>query len=325
MSFFKVKSVKKVEDLQVGDRVEESDFAAISGGDKFIQFEWIEDEDIEKTKVGPGLFTLQKTSSGLKLEKTSFTKTSILTNNNLVKTITDQIRKFFDKKDVYLKYGFAVAKRGWLFHGPGGTGKSSIIKQVIDEHIQDMKTLAILWPSDKIDAYEVKDFIKNFEYTGVEKLILVVEDLGGVEVDQVRIKSTASLLSLLDNVESTFTIPTAILATTNHPENFLGNITNRPQRFDTKVEVGEPSPEQRAEFLQFFTKNTAPEEVITEIKKKKYEGLTPAHIKEVIMRSELHEITLTESLQEIQTEINKYKKAFDGKKRSLGILDSDDY
>jgi SpoVK/Ycf46/Vps4 family AAA+-type ATPase len=149
----------------------------------------------------------------------------------------------------------------------------------------------------------------------VKKLILIIEDLGGVEVDQVRIKSMSSLLSLLDNMEKTFNIPTAIIATTNHPENFLGNITNRPQRFDTKIEVKPPTAEERVQFLRFFSKDTAAREALDEIKNKKYQDFTPAHIKEMLMRSELNDITLIESLKEIHKEVESYKKLFDEKKQ----------
>jgi SpoVK/Ycf46/Vps4 family AAA+-type ATPase len=319
--YFKVKSHLKLSELPIGYRIEQSDFASISGDGTFTQLEYIDDEGgPENYKVKPGVFTIAMEGGKLKLESTVFTADEILHTNKYVEKIVGQINKFFTKKDIYKKYKQDVPKRGWLLWGSAGTGKSSAIKEIAEIYKKLTDTLIILWPSDKIDAGDVKSFIKRFEYAGVEKLILIVEDLGGVEIDQVRIKSMSSLLSLLDNVEKTFSIPTAILATTNFPENFLGNITNRPQRFDTKIEVKPPTGEERADFLKFFSNNIASEDALTEIKDKKFAKLTPAHIKEVLMRSELEDITLLESLAQIQDEIDMYEKMFQSTKQKVGII-----
>lgn len=203
------------------------------------------------------------------------------------------------------------------------TGKSTLIRNIVASYDNLKDTCIVLWPSDKIDPYEVKQFIKKFQYIGVNKLILVIEDLGGVEVDQVRIKSMSSLLSLLDNVEATFTISTAILSTTNFPENFLGNITNRPQRFDTKIEISAPNGDERVQFLNFFCDRTIDEDVKQELLLKKYNKLTPAHLKEIPMRAELNDLTMLESLLQIQKEIDVYEKMFDTTKQKLGITEPD--
>ena len=322
--YFKLKSRKSLDDIPLGERIEQSDFATITPKGNFVQLEYIEeDEVVENYKVKPGVFTLAVENGKLKLQSTSFTADKILQTNKYVSDITGQINKFFSKKDAYKKYGFEVPRRGWLLWGLPGTGKSSCIKEIVETYKNATDTAIILWPSDRIDAGEVKNFIKRFEYIGVEKIILIIEDLGGVEVDQVRIKSMSSLLSLLDNVEKTFSISTAIIATTNFPENFLGNITNRPQRFDTKIEIKAPTGDERAEFLKFFSNDTAPEDVLTELKDKKYAKLTPAHIKEILMRAELNDITMLDSLKEIQKEIETYEKMFQTDKRKLGINNRD--
>lgn len=325
--FFKVSSIKNLDEVKVGDVINTSDFATLTKDGKFLQLEYVEPEDkVEPYKVKPGIYSLVQTAVGPKLEKSSFTENKILKNNNYVKLINKQINKFFEKKDIYKKYGFDVPKRGILLWGGPGGGKSTLVTEIANQYKEANDTLIVLWPSDKIDPYEVKQFIKRFEYTnGANKLILVIEDLGGVEVDQVRIKSMSSLLSLLDNVEKTFTVPTVIISTTNHPENFLGSITNRPQRFDTKIEVKPPNSAERVEFLDFFSNNSAPEEVREELKHKKYSDLTPAHIKEVLMRAELNDITMTESLKEIYKEIETYKKMFATDKSKLGISSEPDF
>lgn len=261
----------------------------------------------------------------MKLVKTQYTSEPILLTADAVGIVTKKLYNFFNKLDVYKKYGITIPKRGYLLYGPAGTGKSKIITQITDRLQEEKDIVMITWPSDKYEPYEIKDFVKRFEYKGVSKFVLIIEDLGGVEQDAVRIKSMSSLLSLLDNVETTFTLPTAIIATTNFPENFLGNIANRPGRFDTKIEVNPPTPKQRAEFFQFFSNNAGSPELLEELMKKKYNDFTPAHIKEIIFRAEIDDVSMIEALKDVHKEVDMYKKQFEANKAKLGIIDPDDY
>jgi hypothetical protein len=259
--YFKVKAKTKLADLPVGHEIQTSDFATLTPDGTFVQLEHIEEEEeIKPYDVKPGIWSIQKTMTGLKLEPTSFVEDDLLESFVSTKNITDKIDCFFDRLHVYRKHGF------------------------------DGKTAILVWGTDKVDASEVKDFVKIFRYVGVEKVIMIMEDIGGVEIDQVRIKSTASLLSLLDNQEKIFTQPIFVLATTNHPEAFLGNLTNRPGRFDDKIEVTYPPTEQRIALIKFFNKGEISEEILEKFRHKKYNEFSPAHIREIIIRSELHDL-----------------------------------
>lgn len=315
MGYFKVTSKKNINELNEGDIINESDYATLTSQDNFIQCKYYEEDlEVKKNDVKAGVWSIQKTMQGLRLAETSFNQDHILKEFIYTDKVTGQLNTFFSKTDIYKKYGIDVPKRGWLLYGPPGSGKSTIISSTVETYKDREDTAIIVWDTSKYEAYEIKDFVKSFNYIGVEKLILIVEDIGGIEMDQVRIKSDSSLLSLLDNVEKTFTIATAIIATTNHPEVFLGNLTNRPQRFDTKIEVPKPNGEQRFQLLEFFYKQTLPEDVAKEIKLNKYKDVTPAHLKELIIRAELDDISLLESLKKIQGEIDVYSKAFQEKK-----------
>lgn len=318
MSYFKVKAKLKLTDLNLGDRVEESDFATLTEDGYFIQLEHVDDDDqVVPYPVKPGLWTIYK-DRGLKLRTTSFVNDKILSEFVHTKTISERINKFFNKINVYYDHGIEVPKRGILLYGPPGTGKSTTIGKVCSEYALDGKTAIVVWTTDKFEAMDVKDFIKSFSYEGVERLILVAEDIGGVEVSEVKMKSDPSLLSLLDNQEKTFKIPTLILATTNFPEIFLGNLTNRPNRFDDKIEVGFPDASYRAELLKFFNKKETTEVELNLIKSPKCIEFTPAHIREAILRSDIFDKTLAESITEMVDEIELFKKAF-SKRKSTGF------
>lgn len=322
MGKYKLKKRTDLSKMSDTDELPESDFACITPDGNFVQLEYIEEEaEIKPYIVKPGLFTMKKTTSGLELEATSFVKDKILASYIAVQELKTKMDCFFNNLGVYNALGYEVARRSALIYGPAGTGKTTSIIDISNNYVSDGKTVSIIWPTDAIDPYEVKEFIKRFEYQGPEKFILIAEDIGGVEVDQVRIKSMPSLLSLLDNKEKTFRIPIFIAATTNHPENFLGNLTNRPGRFDDKIEVGFPTSKARKQLFEFYlgTHLSGNEELIELIQEKKYKDFSAAHIQETVVRSLIHKISFKEALNNIHKEIEIYNKMFDTKKMKLGI------
>lgn len=306
----------------MGDRIEESDFSSLTDDGDFVQLEYIEEEDkkAEPYNVTPGLWTIIKSMTGLNLQETSFVNDKILESLVQTQEVTDKVECFFRNLHVYAEEGFEVAKRGVLLYGQAGGGKTTIINKVANEYVKDGKTAVVVWTTDKFEAYQVKDFIKAFHYVGVEKIILIVEDIGGTEISAPsQMRSDASLLSLLDNQEKTFSIPTLILATTNYPENFMGNLVNRPQRFDDKIEVTPPNGAAREALLKFFGRGRETQESLDLIKHKKCEGFTPSHIKEAIIRHRIYEKPLDAVIKEMMKEVEKYNKGFTKDKAGLGI------
>lgn len=310
---FKVKAKNRLSDLNLGDRINESDFATLTPDGQFIQLEYIEEEDnkLPPTTIKPGIWTIAKTHTGLQLITTSFVNDRILDTFVSTKEIEEKIDCFFRKIDIYKEMGFEVAKRAALLYGPAGGGKTTVINKVCNKYSKDNRTAVLVWATDKFEASTVKDFIKSFVYKDVDKLILVAEDIGGSEIDQVRQRSDSSLLSLLDNQEKTFTIPVFILATTNYPETFMGNLTNRPNRFDDKIKVGFPSTEARIELLKFFAKNEGvSKEVCDKLSDQKCKEFSPAHIREIVIRSRIYDKTMEIVINEMIQEVQLYNKGF---------------
>lgn len=321
---FKVKRVTNLHSAVEGQEIPESDFCELLPNGDFVQLEYIrpdEDDKSEKYQVKPGVWTIKHNSMlGFYLEQTSFVKDDILSEFVNTQDVTKRVDTFFNRLHIYAKYGIEVPRYNILLHGPPGTGKSTSISQIVTNYKE--KAAIIVWPTDRFEPYDIKNFIKTFEYeAGVERLIMIVEDIGGVESEDRRVTSDSSLLSLLDNNEKTFTIPTCMLATTNFPQMLLGNLTNRPGRFDLIHKVGAPTAEQRVALLNFFTKNSASQEAIDLFKSKETDGFSIAHVRHIVIQADLYDISLIDMTKQVLKDIQNYLKEYKDSQGKMGFYE----
>lgn len=312
-----------------GDDVElpESDLT-FQDGVNIYQFKFEKPEDDRSHEIEPGTFVLVETQMGLNLRKLEFKNRQLLESASNTSKIMNEAHTFFNKLHVYEKLG-RPKKRGVLLFSNPGMGKTSAIEKVCSDLIkEDPGTVVMVWPTSEIEADDIVKFLStNSKYNDkCTKLVLIIEDIGGGEQERPsRSGVDSGLLNLLDGVGVVFRLPTFIIATTNHPENLLASLADRPGRFDLMLKLQPPSHKEKVELMKFISKRelTLDEELC--LGKKGTEEFSIAHLEEVAVRAELHDKSYPQVVDELIKHKELFKKDFEEKNKTMGFgFGSDD-
>jgi len=323
---FKILKVTKLEDLvdKSEKEIPESDLT-IQTDTHIIQMEYLDPEDTRKqTIIKPGCFSIVDTSIGIQLNKFDLKHYELLETVDNTSVILSEVTKFYDRLDIYKKLG-KEPKRALLMASPPGVGKTAAINKVCVNLLKDPGTTVIVWDTSDVRSSSVnKFFLNNSKFNSkVNKLVLVMEDIGGGSTDGYDGPRGAdsSLLNLLDGVGTPFQgIPTFILATTNNPENSVAALIDRPGRFDKVVIMKTPGVQECTALLKFIVKRELTEEEKEAAKLAAKSEFSIAHIQESVVRSMLDDISIMEATQQLVEHKKKFKKAFaEGGSMGLGL------
>lgn len=152
-------------------------------------------------------------------------------------------------------------------------------------------------------------------------MLFVMEDIGGGNAEDYHGPKTADagLLELLDGASVSFRLPTFIIATTNTPENLLQSLADRPGRFDQMFELAGPNGDERVELAKYIAKRDLTEDEEDAVFGSDADGLSIAHITEIIIRSELHDKTFKTVIKEMKDHKKKIEAAFKKVQARLGL------
>jgi hypothetical protein len=167
----------------------------------------------------------------------------------LRREIVDDFTTFMGSREDYARLGVPW-KRGVLFLGPPGNGKTHCLRGVLG--LLDLPTLYVQsfrsrYDTDERNIDEIFDRARR-----VAPCVVVFEDLDA----QITPKNRSFFLNQLDGFAPNAGL--LVLATTNHPERLDPAIVDRPSRFDRKYHFPLPDSEGRSAFLTRWTERLDP-------------------------------------------------------------------
>lgn len=157
--------------------------------------------------------------------------------------IIDDFEKFFDGKETYANYRIAW-KRGILFIGPPGNGKTHMVKAAVNHLGRPCLYVRGFNSPEHTPHHNIAQVFKRARDSA--PCILVLEDLDSLVDDTNR----SFFLNEMDGFYTNEGILT--LATTNHPEKLDPAILERPSRFDRKYTFNIPAFEERRRFVELY-------------------------------------------------------------------------
>ena len=325
---FCVTKVTKFADLIEGKVLElpESDLC-FQNEDQIVQLEYLKPEEEKKYEVKPGIYTLVSTNAGLQTAKIELRSRDLVDTIDNTARIIKEAQTFFKKLHIYEKRN-RPKKRGVLLYSKPGMGKTSAISKFCQDFVnEEPGTVIISWPTSEVEAEQVSRFLSvSSEFTkDCKRMVLIIEDIGGGEKEgqPSRHGVSSGLLNLLDGVDVTFRLPTFIVATTNHPENLLESLADRPGRFDLMIELQPPTLKERMKLLGFFAGRELTPEEDAALASKGAEFFSIAHLEEIVDRAELHDKTYPQVIKELIEHRKRFQSDF-AKEKKMGFDGFDD-
>ncbi|HEY0755067.1 MAG TPA: ATP-binding protein [Ktedonobacteraceae bacterium] len=168
---------------------------------------------------------------------------NLILKGQLKEGIRTDLQQFFAARALYEEYGVPW-KRGILFVGPPGNGKTHAVKAIINALTQPCLYVKSFRTQHNTDDDNIRQVFDRARKTA--PCILVLEDLDALLNNENR----SFFLNELDGFAANAGIVT--LATTNHPERLDPAILDRPSRFDRKYPFNLPEAVERLAYLKLW-------------------------------------------------------------------------
>lgn len=254
----------------------------------------------DETEVPYGCFVFEQTNNGTLLRKVTPSSDDFLDLNHKF-DLNEDFKTFRSRKSFYKSKG-QRARKGLLFYGPPGNGKTAQISRLCKSAINEK--FRVFFVDKTFNLTELIQFKKIFEK---DDSVFVIEEI----TERVGGRGTEELLSFMDGEMSWDN--SYIIATTNHPETLPWNIVDRPSRFKVKLEFDNPTESERKIYLM----KMGVDETLIEEAVKATEGLSLDYIKNITLDSFIEEKTIPQIIKEYKSEKSKISNSF--KKTKLGI------
>jgi hypothetical protein len=191
--------------------------------------------------------------------------------NGMGEDIRAASETFFRSQSKYRRFGLAY-RRGFLFSGPPGCGKTQTAKVIAST----IKEAACISYTAKDGDQEPDQLQEAFAMAGsLAPAILLLEDLDKIG-NKVPVSLVVNLLDGLENPQGVL-----IIASTNEPEKLDPALLLRPSRFDRVWTFPLPEQEQRRTFLARKCGRAFSGEAIEEVARLS-QGFSMAYVQEIL-------------------------------------------
>jgi DNA replication protein DnaC len=208
---------------------------------------------------------------------------NLILYGSLKQQIQNDFQQFLDSRELYDRYRIPW-KRGAIFIGPPGNGKTHTLKALVNQ----LGKPCLYVRSFKSEyATEQDNMAEVFKRARMKTpCIVVLEDLDSMIDDSNR----AFFLNELDGFQSNTGV--VVLATTNHPQKLDASILDRPSRFDRKYYFQLPAEPERLAYIAKWNEELQPELRVSGSGARQVvqrtEGFSFAYLKELFVASMAH-------------------------------------
>lgn len=145
--------------------------------------------------------------------------------------ILTEITTFWKKGDKFKEHGF-LHRRGYLLHGPAGSGKTCLVQQIIADIVNNDGLVFLCNTHPSV----FNDGLSLFRKVESERpIVCLFEDIDAI-IDE---HGEDDILTLLDGENQIDRVLN--IATTNYPEKLDRRLVARPRRFDRVIKIGMPN------------------------------------------------------------------------------------
>lgn len=244
-------------------------------------------------ELNPGLYSVDYDRNlGFYCQEQNFISDELyLFSDSQSNTIVNEILSFINKRELY-KNNNILHKRGILLVGSSGTGKTSIINQILQDLSNEGVVSFNITDPDNLLNYI--DFI-TYYFRKIQKDTPIVTILEDLEKYYTLESDLSNFLDGRNNIDNHI-----VLATSNNTTN-ISDLILRPSRFDLKIEIPLPSENTRREYFKFKKVDSSIiEELVMQTK-----GFSIAELKEVFISVFLLKYPISDTLKRIGS---KYQK-----------------